>query len=62
MYLWEKYAYVISFKSINYETLEIKSILGRKSAILEKGNRTKTAMMFENYYHTPNHLFKSFLF
>lgn len=37
------------------QALEIKSILGRESAILEKGNRTKTDMMFENCYHTLNH-------
>lgn len=42
------------------QALEIKSILGRKSAILEKGNRTKTDIMFENCYHTLNHPPKPF--
>lgn len=45
------YASVISSESINYKALEIKSILGKKSAIIEEENRTKTDM---TCYHTFN--------
>lgn len=55
MCLWEKCASVISFESINYKSLEIKSVLGWKSAILEERNRIKTDTMFKNCYCILSH-------
>ena len=55
MCLSEKCASVISSESINYKSLEIKSLLGWKSAILEERNRTKTDTMFKNCHCILSH-------